>query len=380
MASQGDMKDRVPGQDTTGSSPPVDGSTLQRLIAQTGALLIEVDVEGRILRYEQGGGDGQGAGLNLSLGRNIFEVLADQPELATHWRTALGGTPFHGMVLSQAGHTFHAAFEPVRDGAGAVTGAMVLATDQGASTARQRQQEEMGRIAAAVAHEVRNPINSILVQLELLRGPGSSKRNPIDYYERIERQALKLEALMRDMLALRDPIQPRDLTESSLRELVEQVATRWREAHPDRAEDLQVELPEGPPLVVYVDEERITQAVHNLLDNAAAHSRARTPIRLRLEKRGGHALLHVLDRGCGVPEVDLEAMFDPFYSKRRGGSGLGLQIVRAIMHAHGGSVEGRNRPEDQGTDGPAGLALMLRLPLVDRTAPTAPTPVPDAMP
>lgn len=93
----------------------------------------------------------------------------------------------------------------------------------------------------------------------------------------------------------------------------------------------------------------LRRLLDNLLDNAAQYSGSDEPVELALGLRNGSVEIAVRDRGIGVPDSELERIFEPFHrtdssrSRRAGGTGLGLALVRRIAKAHGGSARARNR-------------------------------------
>jgi len=118
---------------------------------------------------------------------------------------------------------------------------------------------------------------------------------------------------------------------------------------------MMVDLPGELPLL-RVDGALIEQALANLLENAARHTPARTLVRLRAQVEGGEMVVSVEDFGPGLPEGDLERLFDKFRHGRRGGVGLGLAICRAIIALHGGRIWAERLPG-------VGTAFRFSLPL-----------------
>jgi two-component system sensor histidine kinase KdpD len=123
-----------------------------------------------------------------------------------------------------------------------------------------------------------------------------------------------------------------------------------------------VDLPADLPLA-RVDGALIEQALANLLENAARHTPPRTLVRLRAHVVGGEMVVSVEDFGPGLPEGDLERLFEKFHPGRRGGVGLGLAICRAIVALHGGRIWAERLPG-------VGTAFRFSLPL------EAPPPMP----
>ena len=189
-------------------------------------------------------------------------------------------------------------------------------------SARPRR-AELGALAAAVAHDVRNPLNII--------GMAVATTSP-DIRSEVTGQIRRIARLADDLLEYAKPWsvtpEPCDL------------ASLAREAAAKRAGvKVGPDMPDN--LTVLADAGRVHQALDNLLDNACAVARN---VSLEAERGPGAVLLHVCDDGPGVP-VDLRArIFEPFVSRSPGGTGLGLAIVARIAAAHGGGVALTTRP------------------------------------
>jgi signal transduction histidine kinase len=111
--------------------------------------------------------------------------------------------------------------------------------------------------------------------------------------------------------------------------------------------------------VVAAQPKRLEQVLTNLLDNAAQNSEADTPIEVVLAADGGRALTRVGDHGRGLSREALERMFEPFFTSRPGGTGLGLALVRSIVEAHGGALGAWNNVP------PPGCTVQFTLPLFE---------------
>jgi two-component system sensor histidine kinase KdpD len=110
--------------------------------------------------------------------------------------------------------------------------------------------------------------------------------------------------------------------------------------------DIQIQVPEGMPLIE-VDFVLIVHVLHNLLDNALKYSPAGSPLEVKASVHDREVHISVLDRGVGIPEDDLERIFDKFYRvghpQQVTGTGLGLAICKGIVEAHNGRIWAENR-------------------------------------
>ena len=155
--------------------------------------------------------------------------------------------------------------------------------------------------------------------------------------------------LVEEMLQLAklDEQRPLDVRAVDLAGLGRDAVTDARAAAPRRTIDLEVD---APTAIVEGDEDRLRQVIANIVDNAIVHTEPDVPIVVRVRGDGRAVTLEVQDRGQGMPaEVAqrvTERFFraDPARSRRRGGSGLGLSIVDAVIAAHGGTVTVESAP------------------------------------
>ncbi|MCW5899583.1 MAG: CHASE3 domain-containing protein [Flavobacteriales bacterium] len=192
----------------------------------------------------------------------------------------------------------------------------------------------IGQITRTVAHEVRNPLTNIQLALEQLQEDmGEAAGQHAELTEVIDRNLKRIGTLVKDMLESTRKrevdLRPCDLTEV-MRKAMEKVEDRL--ALLEMKGHLEAN---GAPCVVNGDADLLVLAVTNLLVNAVE---AMEPKRGELVLRTGHAdgqvLLEVLDNGRGMTAEVRERLFEPFFSARRGGLGLGLTTARTILNAH----------------------------------------------
>jgi signal transduction histidine kinase len=218
---------------------------------------------------------------------------------------------------------------------------------------RAARGDTLARMAAMVAHEIRNPIGMIRGAAELIRTRSGAALGERD------REALadvlaevdRLRRLTDDFLDLaREPA----LVDASvdLAELAGDAARALARSHPD----VSVRL-DSPALSVRADPDRVRQVLANLLVNAA-QSGART-VEIAGALRGSAARLEIRDDGGGVPQAVRDRLFDPFATGRPGGVGLGLAISRRIVERHGGSLS-------LAATGGGGSTFALELPAAGR--------------
>jgi two-component system phosphate regulon sensor histidine kinase PhoR len=204
---------------------------------------------------------------------------------------------------------------------------------------------------ANVSHELRTPLTSLRGYAEtLLDGALDDAEHRVQFVRVIRDQAVRLEALARDLLSLaeleRPGARPR-LEAVDLRDLVERQIGVFR----PRAEKagLSLTLAPGPDATVSADRLMLEQVLANLLDNAVKYTE-RGGVTVDLGVAAGRVFCDVEDTGPGIPEDDQPRIFERFYrvdkarSREKGGTGLGLSIVKHIVTLHGGEVSVRSRP------------------------------------
>jgi signal transduction histidine kinase len=206
----------------------------------------------------------------------------------------------------------------------------------------ERLREEF---AAVVAHDLRNPIQAILLQVQaLLRGASDGAvQVPVSILRKLERGGERLGQMVNDLLdatrieAARLCVLPEEI---SLPEAVKTLIERIRPTLGSHPVDIQVE---SAPPAVRVDPLRLDQILTNLVDNAAKYSEEGAPIAVQVRPANGGAEISVRDRGPGISPAELPRLFDRFYQAKRArlkksGLGLGLYITKGLVEAHAGRI------------------------------------------
>lgn len=217
----------------------------------------------------------------------------------------------------------------------------------------------IGEIASGVAHEVRNPLHALMSVTEALRLELDGNAEVEIYLFHIHEQVKRLSSLMKDLLELGKPVEPSRLRRESLSEICQNALSLWRSLPAWLEWEIGLALPDcSRHIYVHADSQRLQQVFLNLLDNAAQHSPKGTEIRVVVYAPEGNTVrVSVVDSGSGVPEGYMSRIFEPFFSLRRSGTGLGLNIIKNIVESHGGDLILRNN------EPPPGCTAELRLPL-----------------
>jgi len=244
-----------------------------------------------------------------------------------------------------------------------------LAADFDVMAARlQHMQQANRRLLRDVSHELRSPLARLSVAVEIARKKGADNiRAELD---RIELEGERLESLVNDVLGLlresseHMPKQDEDLDLAELLgELVEVVNYEVAEGKPG------IQWTPAPPCLYHGDRELLWRTMENLLRNALRHTDPERGVELSLleEAQKRTVIMTVRDFGPGVPEAELEKIFQPFYrvqesrDRSSGGHGIGLSIAAAAVVRHGGQIRASNAPG-------GGLSVQVSLPLSLRRA------------
>jgi signal transduction histidine kinase len=204
---------------------------------------------------------------------------------------------------------------------------------------RSERLAAIGKMAAMITHEVRNPLSSIGLNTELLQdeldGTSEEAKNLL---RSIQREIDRLTAITENHLAFARLPKPK-LAPEAINPLVGALAAFVREDLASKNVKLVVELANGDPIAM-IDSGQIRQCLVNLVRNAseALAGKQTGTIVLRTRRRGDRIAIDVEDNGPGISADVLPRMFDPFFSTKENGSGLGLALTQQIVKDHGGDL------------------------------------------
>lgn len=213
------------------------------------------------------------------------------------------------------------------------------------STAELIENERISSIlllAAGVAHELGNPLNSLTIHLQLIErrlrrlreaGDDESLRDSLKV---CQGEVARLDGIIRNFLEAIRP-RPPDLAETNLVEVIEEVLHVQARELEDREIAVGGELPASAP-VVMADRNQLKQVFFNLVKNAMEAMGPGGRLSLRVRSDDDSVYVAVADTGGGIKAEDLPRLFSPYHTTKAGGHGLGLMIVQRIMRDHGGHV------------------------------------------
>jgi signal transduction histidine kinase len=234
-----------------------------------------------------------------------------------------------------------------------IAGHVAIALDR----ARMREQlvrnerlAAVGELAATVAHEVRNPLAGISSAIQMIADgiPRTDRLQPV--ITEVQAQIRRLEATVRDLLIFGRPQNPQ-LQQVDLVDVVEEACRLMRADHGA----VRIEFAADGPIAVRVDPHYLQQVLLNLLQNAIHAMPHGGTARVSACRNGAAVEVSVTDEGSGIDPRNLQKIFQPFFSTKARGTGLGLPISRKLVEAHGGTIEIQSTPG-------AGTTATVRLP------------------
>ncbi|MBI2899329.1 MAG: two-component sensor histidine kinase [Planctomycetes bacterium] len=230
---------------------------------------------------------------------------------------------------------------------GRARGARKLYLDEARRTREEEQSALMSTLAGGLAHEIRNPLSTLSMNLQLL---GEEWSNPVT--EREQRSRKKIDVLLREAKRLEDVLNeflafsaghklnvaPANLNDIA-GELLDFLAPQAERSRIRLRRSLAADLPR-----VEADASLLRGAILNLLVNAQQAMPKGGEIHVATERIDGDVLLRVGDTGEGIAPENLDKIFNLYFSTKPGGTGLGLPMAKRIVEEHGGSIEVRSEP------------------------------------
>lgn len=224
----------------------------------------------------------------------------------------------------------------------------------------QKRLAAVGEVAATLAHQLRTPLSSALLYLEPIESGELSSAEAASRASKSLARLRQIDSLINDMLTFTrggrdgtDPVAPGELLDAVAQVLAPRVGEPA----------LQIDDASGDA-TLRGNREALVGAILNLADNALQAAGADARIQIRAVRCDAHVAITVSDNGPGIETPVRDRLFEPFFTTRSNGTGLGLAVVRSVAEAHGGSV-------DVFSPAGGGARFVIQLPLADARSPLA---------
>ena len=199
----------------------------------------------------------------------------------------------------------------------------------------------LGKLSAGIAHEVRNPLTGISLLLDDLHDQAASGSDDRDMIKKALAEIERVERLITALLNYSSPMRA-EFQECDLNLLVNDTVLLMR--RPCERQQVLLTLEEGPVPPLWLDPEKIKQAVLNIIKNAQESMPKGGRIMVATQVRGESSVISIGDDGSGISAEDLPLIFEPFFTRKGAGTGLGLSITQRIIEEHRGSIRVESAP------------------------------------
>ncbi len=307
------------------------------------------------------------------VGKRLEEIFAPGTALGAAVREAFaeGGQVTAGGVTLEDGRQVQISLDRIDDGLGGGNMGTLLTLRDMESAAQLGQELEVsrrlaaiGKLTAGVGHEVKNPINAMVVHLELLRGKLTAGGGEVfaGAQRHVDILSGEMQRLDRVVQTLADFSRPMELhlREHDLRNVAGVVMELTSVEMEEHGVSASVMAPHEP-MMVRVDAELMQQALLNLLLNGMQAMPNGGALRVTMRREGQFAVVEVADEGEGIPPEVLPRIFELYFTTKPKGSGIGLAMTYRILQLHGGAMEVRSNADAESPE--RGTVFTVRLPV-----------------
>ena len=332
----------------------------ERIVESIRSGLVTTDLAGRIYTFNAAAEEITGYRSEAMRGQHVSILFG---QIDDHAASAVGAAGdgrqnprFEADCLTAEGLRLRLGYSisPLQDERGGTTGLVVTFQDltqvRALEETRRRQERlaAVGRVAAGIAHEIRNPLAAMRGSIQVLSSEVNGDPGTAELMQIVLRESDRLNRIITDFLTYARPRQV-ELAETDLREPLRETFTLLRhspETRPDHR--IEEDFPDEP-VRARADAAALRQVFWNLARNALQAMPAGGTLRAEMSRtEAGRVRVCFADTGDGMTAEQVERLFEPFWSSRAGGTGLGLSIAYQIVRDHGGTINVRSR-EGHGT-------------------------------
>jgi PAS domain S-box-containing protein len=197
----------------------------------------------------------------------------------------------------------------------------------------------LGQLSAGIAHEVRNPLSSIKMSLQILEKRMNPAGNDLKRFKIAQKEVEHLEELVNNVLVFAKPVEPK-MAPADLSKVLEQVIALAEKGIADKHIKVKIEKDNVPQLTI--DAAMVTDAFLNIVRNAVDAVEDQGEIKITVSNISGTypaVMVQIEDNGCGIDEEDMPHLYNPFFTRKKYGTGLGLSQVVKIIELHRGTID-----------------------------------------
>ncbi|HEV2619607.1 MAG TPA: ATP-binding protein, partial [Acidobacteriaceae bacterium] len=260
-------------------------------------------------------------------------------------------------ITLENGRQVQISLDRIGDGTGRTNeqsmGTLLTLRDTGSALELEQELEvsrrlaAIGRLTANVGHEVKNPINAMVVHLELLRGklaaPNLDQASAQRHVEILSDEMRRLDRVVETLADFSRPMNL-DLREHDLRRVIDQTLDLAGAELKEHGVRIESEFP-STEIPVRIDAELMRQAFLNLILNAMQAMPAGGVVRVSIRREPRLAVVEITDNGSGIPDAVLPRIFDLYFTTKTRGSGIGLAMTYRILQLHGGALAVRSKAD-----------------------------------
>lgn len=269
--------------------------------------------------------------ISSSLVSPLSEVVSVAKEVSAgnrNIRAPYGNTPETRRLAASFNHMLDSLAEN--------RAALIKAHDK---MSRQESLAELGKFSMMIAHEFKNPLGIIRSSMELMKKDLKNPDENIGYQYAIE-EVLRLNELIESFLMFSGPTNPK-FCECDLNSVAYQVILGFEIKYSEKNLEIEYEIPDSP-FNAEADFNLISRALSNLVKNACEANNEKGIVRIKVDNLEDKWCFSVMDNGAGVKEEIKDKIFEPFYTEKAKGTGLGLAFVDHVVKAHGGEINIEN--------------------------------------
>ncbi len=406
MAHESHPDSRVPAPAASASTVPQPAELLAAIIASSEDVIASKTLQGIVTSWNAAAERLFGFTAEEMVGQPILRIIPpelypEEDRILAEIRSGHRIERYETVRVRKDGSRVHISLtvSPILDSTGKVVGAakiahditklhalmadreLLLVSERSARADAERMSRLKDEFLATLSHELRTPLNAIQGWSELLQRQGSKSEDLKRGLEAISRNVRIQTQIVNDLLDMSRVISGQVMLEvhpTSLQEILSHAIDAIRPSADNKSIRIQtlIDSKIGP---VRGDPTRLQQVIWNLLSNAVKFTPKRGRIKVILERVDSHVEVIVEDTGIGIEPDFLPLVFDRFrqadsgISRRHGGLGIGLSIVKSLVELHGGSVRAKSPGKDQGSTFSVALPLFHVRPEDDRQSAVSPS-------